>query len=400
MIKPSTSNSPRGPRQKAPARPTSTKRSGTKRSSHKGSGPSASKQGGKDTARATRGPAREAQPAPAWLLRCAPGLSRLLRGELRHRKLLRADDRVDTLWQRNHDLMFLPRLAQAPAAGDLRLAEDVARCPMYGRYKISPAQIDRLAKSLAAQGKQWRLVVTAEGTHFNRHDVQRYLARELHARRIAVRDDAARTAFIYLVDQAFYAAVPVHGAQDAPGRDQRQRERGGSLPPTIAAAMAFLARPEAKDTILDPVCGSGTLLAEAQALAPGATLHGRDLDGVAVKTATANLPDLGGGSLHAADARDIDLPDGSISLALANLPFGKQFGDADENPALYRDVLAELRRLATPKGWRAVFLVGAPDMLADAAADTGLRVVRQINVRVRGEPASIVLIDSGHAAHG
>jgi len=344
-------------------------------------------------------PAAPAVPAPAWLVRCAPGLSRLLQAELRHRKLLHSGDRVDALWQRNHDLLFLPRLARNPAPGELRLAEDVARCPVYGRYKVTASQMDRLAQALrGAGGGAWRLVVTAEGRHFNRHDLRRHLGRELGARGLKLRDDAARSVFVYCVDQAYYAAIPADRADDAPGRDLRQRERAGSLPPTIAAALAFLGKPRDDDVILDPVCGSGTLLAEAAALAPGAVVHGRDLDRAAIKAARANLPELGNGSLAPGDARALDLAPGRVTLVLANLPFGKQFGDVEDNPALYAELLAELARLAAPSGWRAVLLAADAEPVAAAARATGLSVTRQMAIRVRGEPASILKLEPGAGA--
>src|SRR5262249_37376322 len=75
-------------------------------------------------------------------------------------------------------------------------------------------------------------------------------------------------------------------------RKHRVTEREGSLPPTIAAAMAFLANPRDTDAALDPVCGSGTLLAELHAYAPGAALTGIDLDRRAIATARRNLAHL------------------------------------------------------------------------------------------------------------
>jgi hypothetical protein len=52
-------------------------------------------------------PPREAQ---AWLLRCAPGLGRLLVKEMQFRRLVARGAKVLTLRQRNHDLLFLPHI--------------------------------------------------------------------------------------------------------------------------------------------------------------------------------------------------------------------------------------------------------------------------------------------------
>ena len=69
--------------------------------------------------------------------------------------------------------------------------------------------------------------------------------------------------WVFCIDEAYYIGLQRSAQDDAPFRAQRTVERPGSLPPTIAAALAFLGNPAPGETILDPVCGSGTLLAEA-----------------------------------------------------------------------------------------------------------------------------------------
>lgn len=334
--------------------------------------------------------AKAAQPA-AWVVRSAPGLGRTLLAELRHDKLLGQNDRADLLWQRNHDLLFAPRLARMPQAHELRIAEDVHRCLVYGRYKVSDSQLDRLADLL--HGERRRLVVTADGRHFNRHDLARFLARELGARGVKLDETAKAPLLVFCIEQAYYACVPIRDADATAGRDRRQVEREGSLPPPIAAAMAFMTRPADADTILDPVCGSGTLLAEAGGYAPAARLLGTDQDLQAVKTARRNLNSFAAAEIDHADARALDLPDESVSLVLANLPFGKQYGDVAQNRTLYTEVLQEIRRVAAPKGFRAALLVSDRALLRESAREAGLRVSHDTAIRVRGEDATIVLLE-------
>src|SRR5437870_5792413 len=88
---------------------------------------------------------RPDQGATAWLIRCAPGLAKTLITELRFNGLADRRSKATVLWQRNHDVVFLPQLAREPKPGDLRIAEEIHRCPVYGRYKISQHQLDVVA---------------------------------------------------------------------------------------------------------------------------------------------------------------------------------------------------------------------------------------------------------------
>ncbi len=157
--------------------------------------------------------------------------------------------------------------------------------------------------------------------------------------------------------------------------------------------MAFLANPRDDDTVLDPVCGSGTLLAEVHAYAPAARLRGIDQDRQAVAGARRNLAHISELQLAVGDARATGLADGSLSLFLANLPFGKQFGSPAQNRLLYQDILRELVRLGRPAGWRAALLTSDVEALkAAVAANPGVRPGGATPVKIRGEAATIMLL--------
>ena len=359
------------------------------------------RQGRKSAAPAKRAPGRirphtgkpASSAAPGWLLRCAPGLAKTLVTELRFNTLIDRRTKPTLLWQRNHDLVFLPRLLREPKPGDLRIAEEIHRCPVYGRYKISHHQLDVMAAALAAQKKPWHLVVSVDGTRFNRHELARWLARELQQRHAPLDEKSSRLAALFCVEDAYYFCLPFRMAEDAALRQHRVAEREGSLPPTIAAAMAFLANPRDADTLLDPVGGTGTLLAELHAYAPGAQLAGIDLDRQAIAAARRNLAHLPHVQLSVGDARSSGLPDGSMTLFIANLPFGKQFGSRPENRRLYPDILRELVRLGRPEGWRAILLTSDLDALQAAVAATpGLGIVAKSQVKIRGEAAVLATL--------
>ncbi len=330
-----------------------------------------------------------------WVVRCAPGLARIATTELRFRKILARGVEPTVLRQRNHDLLFISRAGDTPPDLTLRIPEEIHYCPLFGRYKISQEQIGRLATLLRAQERPFRIVVTADGTQFPRVETRRWLGHRLTGLGVAITEDPAEDNVLWLfcVEEAYYVCLLRSGAPDAPERARRVVERPGSLPPTIAAAVAFLGTPRADDVILDPVCGSGTLLAEAHGYAPGARLRGLDRDFAAVEAARQNLAGVKDARLAIGDGADSNLPAGSITLFLGNLPFGKQFGDRETNGPLYERLLGEVERLAAPTGARAAFLTADTESFdAALAAHPGLTLDRRHAVKIRGEVATIFVL--------
>jgi tRNA G10 N-methylase Trm11 len=99
-------------------------------------------------------------------------------------------------------------------------------------------------------------------------------------------------------------------------------------------------------TLLDPCCGSGTILAEARSA--GWTVSGSDIDSKAVVAASRNLgPDV---AIDRADARRLDLAEASVDACVSNLPFGRQYDVAEPMDEWLRAVLGELARVTRPGG--------------------------------------------------
>jgi 23S rRNA G2445 N2-methylase RlmL len=124
----------------------------------------------------------------------------------------------------------------------------------------------------------------------------------------------------------------------------REQERSGALRPAVAAAMVSLAG--TPGTLLDPCCGSGTILTEARSA--GWSISGSDIDAKAVAIASRNLgPEV---SIGRADARRLDRPEASVDACVSNLPFGRQYDVGAPMDDWLRDVLAELARVTRPGG--------------------------------------------------
>jgi tRNA (guanine6-N2)-methyltransferase len=140
-------------------------------------------------------------------------------------------------------------------------------------------------------------------------------------------------------------------------RCYRQEERQGSLRPTIAAAMAILSKPTPNDKVIDPMCGTGTLLIERGLMTSYLSMTGYDIDSHAIRLAVSNVTTskLKGIDIDCGDASNLPLESQSFNCLISNLPFGKIYGSQQTNLDLYYRSLKEWSRLIEPSG-RAVLL--------------------------------------------
>jgi 23S rRNA G2445 N2-methylase RlmL len=175
-----------------------------------------------------------------------------------------------------------------------------------------------------------------------------------------------------------------------------------SLRPTVAAAMARLAGIGPGMTVLDPMCGAGTILAEVVETArrrrgePVRVLGG-DIDPNAVFVTSQNLEKLGPVALARWDARRLPLPAGSVDRIVCNPPFGKQLSSLDEVGPLYEAAAAEWDRVLKPGG-RAVFVVMESELLKDVLKDLGWKPSRRYRVRLLGQPTVLSVWHKPEAA--
>lgn len=164
-----------------------------------------------------------------------------------------------------------------------------------------------------------------------------------------------------------------------------------SLRPTLAAAMVRLGEARPGQTVLDPMCGAGTILAEQLAALDGKVqAWGGDLELNALRAATANLRRLGKAKLARWDARRLPLADASVDRILSNPPFGKQLGRPEDIGPLYRRMLPAYDRVLRPGGI-AVLLVGDAELLQEAARAVGWKKLRRLRVRVLGQSAAVTV---------
>ena len=166
-----------------------------------------------------------------------------------------------------------------------------------------------------------------------------------------------------------------------------------SLRPTVAAAMARLAGPGPGMTLVDPMCGAGTILAEMGDLAgrrrlTDAVILGGDLDPNAVHCTRENLNRFARVPVVRWDATRLPLAKGSVDRIVSNPPFGEQLLTKAIVGPLYRLMVKEYDRVLKPGG-RGVFLVSEQDIFTESANLVGWIPNRQLKMRILGLPAVI-----------
>ncbi|WP_283136613.1 methyltransferase domain-containing protein [Rhizohabitans arisaemae] len=154
------------------------------------------------------------------------------------------------------------------------------------------------------------------------------------------------------------------GLRPAHRRDYKRATIPGTLHPPVAAAMAILADVLPGQRVLDPCCGAGTLLIEAERAQPLGRFQGYDLDPAALRAARVNAAGSTAVRVGAADAGDLPLADGSVDRVVANPPWGAQVRAGGRLAGAPERWWAEIRRVLTPTGSAVVLIPDTGDLAA------------------------------------
>jgi 23S rRNA G2445 N2-methylase RlmL len=168
-------------------------------------------------------------------------------------------------------------------------------------------------------------------------------------------------------------------------RAYKQEHIPGSLKPSVAAALLFLAQVAPQQTVLDPCCGAGTILVEAAAM--GAAAIGGDQDKTAIAAARSNAEAAGVSiDVQVWDARTLPLDNATVDRIVTNLPWGRQV-EVDSGLAdFYRATCAEIERLLVADG-RIVLLTNLPDLVTFASHT----IERKIEISLFGQQPTILV---------
>ncbi|MFG1626836.1 methyltransferase domain-containing protein [Kribbella sp. NPDC049227] len=163
-----------------------------------------------------------------------------------------------------------------------------------------------------------------------------------------------------------------------------------STTPLVAEVLVRLAKLQPGQRIVDPFCGTGTILLAALRRQPTARVLGTDRDPRALAIADHNRQQLG--RLAQAAAEALPYAAGTVDRIVTNLPFGKLVGTHHANRTLYPAALSEINRVLTTDG-RAVLLTEDKRLLHKAIEQQrGLKLARQRLLKYNGAtPTAYVL---------
>lgn len=245
---------------------------------------------------------------------------------------------------------------------DLARAElsALAACVPHGRVAIGPAGVDvtraayiRLCSEQLAAGTNWselHQAIAQLQLHCEDYRIEVFRpapkapvsASELQK---SIADlisghpdlDHPRTRFAAVVTQNawHFGRIISRSAQRWRHQAGRPHNYSHALAPQMARALVNLVAAPG-DVLLDPCCGSGTVVAEA--LADGIRAWGMEINAALARQAAANLRALSlPANICVGDARNLS---GDCDAAVVDFPYGHS---APVAPSLYTDILHNLR---------------------------------------------------------
>jgi 23S rRNA G2445 N2-methylase RlmL len=144
-------------------------------------------------------------------------------------------------------------------------------------------------------------------------------------------------------------------------RPWRVENYRGAVDANVAAAMVRLSKPKDSDRVLDPCCGSGTLLIERALSCSSEEICGVDNNPEALELARRNAEAAKLGNslgLESGDALELNYKSDSFNLIMSNLPWGENHGDRKKLSDFYFQLLSEALRVGT-SDLRCIFLTQA-----------------------------------------
>ncbi len=180
-----------------------------------------------------------------------------------------------------------------------------------------------------------------------------------------------------VIDNTLYIGIELGGDLSWHRRGYRVYEHPAALKPTIAYAMLMLSKARDGESILDPMCGGGTIPIEAAYIYEDSPLYCMDYNKSHVIGAHLNALSAMVAQrinfIHG-DARELSKYIKSVDVVVSNPPYGIRLGDPRRVRKLYRLFISELSHVLQKT---AVFITTEHHHVKSYAEEEGLRIVHE-----------------------
>ena len=202
--------------------------------------------------------------------------------------------------------------------------------------------------------------------------------------------------YVELRGSELILGVDVTGPRPLHEREYRAYLHPSSLNPIVAYAMVVLARVSEGHRVLDPMCGSGTILIECGLARGGVELYGVDINPEYLRGASLNVRRAGLEGrvrLLLGDATRLEelFPPSYFDRVISNLPYGIRIGSPYPLRSLYHRFLRSVRRVVREDGLL-VLLTARGRLLERAVAASGFEVVGRRTIEMGGLYPRIYLL--------
>ena len=183
----------------------------------------------------------------------------------------------------------------------------------------------------------------------------------------------------------FRLGILLSGEHSRHRRGYRIYDHPAALKPSIAYSMLRIVGARDGDTILDPMCGGGTIAVEAALLFETSRVICLDKNPVHIKGAIANATMAGVRNrieFIVGDARRLQdyIKQGTVDIVVSNPPYGIRMGNPTSVRRLYEDFIASLHRVVG-EGGRIALITTEEATIKEASLRVGFKLEGSRRVR-------------------
>lgn len=231
-----------------------------------------------------------------------------------------------------------------------------------------------------------------EGHEYTSMDVARTVGQAVvdgasaAGRRVHVRLNSPQyTVYAEVDDSVFRAGLLLSGERSMHRRRYKVYDHPAALKPTLAYSMLRLAGARDGETVMDPMCGGGTVAIEAGLLLESSRiiclernrsyLHGAVLNAHAARLA-GRIEFIHGDATRLKEYLEPE----SVDVVVSNPPYGIRMGDPGFVRRLYKRLAPSLYNAMSPGG-RAVLITADAGSLARELSKAGFKITHRRRVR-------------------